>query len=134
MSSAGDFLLPGPTLIVECVVFAVVLFVLSRSALPRLRTALEQHQDRLASADRAAAEALARRDAALSEAQTITEFARTEACRILDRAHARHDEIVAEGRRAGRAEYEWMAARFRREQQRAAAQRRSAAASTSPTQ
>jgi F-type H+-transporting ATPase subunit b len=126
MTSAGDFLLPGPTLIVECAVFAVVLFVLSRWALPRLRAAIEQHHDRLAAADLAAAEALARRDAAVAEAQTVTDFARTEACRILDRAHARHDELVAEGRRAGRAEYEWMAARLRREQARAAERRTSA--------
>jgi F0F1-type ATP synthase membrane subunit b/b' len=123
MSSAGEFLLPGPTLIVECLVFAVVLCVLSRFALPRLRVALELHHERLAIVDLAAAEALARRDAALAEAQTITEFARSEACRIIDRAHARHDELVAEGRRAGRAEYEWMAGRLRREQERAAPRR-----------
>ena len=132
MSSAGDFLLPGPTLIVECVVFAVVVYALSRSALPRLRTAIEQHHERLANADIAAAEALVRRDAALSEAQSITEFARSEACRIIDRAHARHDELVAEGRRAGRAEYEWMAGRLRREQERAAP-RRTATSPVRPT-
>ena len=120
MNNAGDFLLPGPTLVIETIVFGIVLLALSRAALPRLRRAIDGHHQRLAIAEREAASAIADRDLARAEASTIIAGARREARQILDRANSRYDEIVADGRRAGREEYEWMAARLQRERARQA--------------
>lgn len=115
MSTAGDFLLPDATLVVECVVFAIVLAVLSRAALPRLRAAADQREQQLAEAAETIADAAGLLAVAMDEAHLITTEARREAREILDRARARHDELVNEGRRKGREEYEWMAGRIQRE-------------------
>lgn len=115
MSTAGSFLLPDATLVVECVVFAIVLVVLSRAALPRLRMAADQRQRELVEAAETIADATDVTAAAMDEAHLITTEARREAREILDRAQARHDELVDEGRRKGREEYEWMSARIQRE-------------------
>lgn len=133
MTDAGDFLLPGPTLIVETAVFVIVLVALSRTALPRLRNAIDSHHQRLNIAANEAAEAVAERDLARAEAHAIVAGARREARQILDRANRRHDDIVAEGRRAGREEYEWMAARHQRERARRAASARGLTTTTATT-
>jgi F0F1-type ATP synthase membrane subunit b/b' len=115
MSTAGNFLLPDTTLVIECLVFLIVLGALSRAALPKLRIAADERQRQLDEAQRTIAAAAAARDTARHDARSITLAAHRQARDILNRAQAQHDELVAAGRRAGREEYEWMSGRARRE-------------------
>jgi F0F1-type ATP synthase membrane subunit b/b' len=115
MTTARDFLLPDATLVIECLVFVIVLSILSRAALPRLRTAVDQRQHELDNAQLTIAEAAAAREAAHRDARAITTSAHREARNIINRAQAHHDDLVADGMRKGREEYEWMAGRTQRE-------------------
>lgn len=118
MNTAGNFLLPDATLVIECFVFLIVLGVLSRAALPRLRALTEDRQQQLDDAQQTITEASAAREAAHRDAHMITTSAHRQARDIINRAQARHDELLADGRRRGREEYEWMAGRTRREAER----------------
>lgn len=108
------------TVLVECAVFAVVLGGLGWFALPRLRAVVDEQQRRTADTEAAAEQAEARRDQALAQARRLLVDARKEARVIIDRGHAKHDRLVAQGRRDGQAEYEWRATRIDRQAQRPA--------------
>lgn len=115
MNTAGNFLLPDYTLAIECLVFLIVLGVLSRVALPRLRRATEERQQQVDDAQRTIAQAATTRETALDDAHRITTAAHAKARDIINRGRAHHDALVAEGIRKGREEYEWRAGRARRE-------------------
>jgi F0F1-type ATP synthase membrane subunit b/b' len=115
MSTEGNFLLPDVTLVIECAVFLIVLWALSRVALPRLRAAVDARQRQLDEATRTIEQATAVRETADREARTITTAAHRQARSILDRAREEHARLIADGMRKGREEYEWTSQRARRE-------------------
>jgi F0F1-type ATP synthase membrane subunit b/b' len=117
----NGFLVPDPvTVVIECLVFAVVLLILGRVALPRLRGVVDDQQRQLLEAERAATAAASHRERAIDEARSITQAARRQAREIIDRGQATHDRLVTDGRRKGREEYEWERGRVLREADRQA--------------
>jgi F0F1-type ATP synthase membrane subunit b/b' len=115
MTTASNFLVPDATLGVEVAGFGIVLFVVSRFVLPRLRTAMAERQQRVAAALAAAADAERQVQSAEAARREILAAARKQARLVTDHAYATRDYLIAEGRREGRAEYEWLAGRAARE-------------------
>jgi F0F1-type ATP synthase membrane subunit b/b' len=115
----SGFLVPDPvTVVIECLVITIVLLCLGRVVLPRLREIVDDQQRQMLDSERAAEAADARRERANQEARSVTESARRQARQIIDRGHATHDRLVAEGRCKGREEYEWERNRTVRESDR----------------
>jgi F-type H+-transporting ATPase subunit b len=120
MSTANNFLVPDATLGIELIAFLVVLVVITRLVLPRLRSAVAHRQDQIAASFAGAADADQRaRSAEHSRLETLA-AARREAREATDQGYATRDYLIAEGRRAGREEYVWLAGRAARESARQA--------------
>ena len=73
---------------------------------PPLLAAIEERQEQIAEGLAAADKGQEKLEAAMAEADTIVSDARKQATSILDQAHARANEIVAEGKDAGSKERE----------------------------
>src|SRR4051812_46557656 len=110
-----NFLVPDATLFIEVFAFGLVLFVVAKYVLPRLRTAVEARQVAIQRGLANAAEAEQLEQAAEVEAGLVVRRARHEAADITQQAREMRDAILVEGRRDGRAEYEWLAGRADRE-------------------
>jgi F-type H+-transporting ATPase subunit b len=110
-----NFLVPDATLFIEMFAFSLVLFAVAKYVLPRLRTAVEARQIEIQAGMAKAAEAEQLEQAAEVEAGLVVGRARHEAADITEQARVVRDAILVEGRRDGRAEYEWMAGRADRE-------------------
>jgi F-type H+-transporting ATPase subunit b len=119
----ANFLVPDATLLIELVAFNLVLFVVAKYVLPRLRTAVEERQLQIQRGLAQAAEAEKLEHAAEVEASVVLTGARHEAAGITEQAREMRDAIIIQGRRDGRAEYEWLAGRADREMARRAEQR-----------
>lgn len=117
-TAMSNFLVPDATLVIELAAFTLVLFVVARFVLPRLHTAVEARQNEIQRGLAQAAEAERLEQAADAEARAVLKAARHEAAEIIDGARLMRDEMIAEGLRDGRAEYEWLAGRANREMER----------------
>jgi F-type H+-transporting ATPase subunit b len=111
----SNFLVPDATLGIEVAAFSLVLFVVGKFVLPRLRAAVQARQDEIQRGLAQAAEAEKLERAADMEARMVLRAARHEAADITERAREMRDEMIVQGRRDGRAEYEWLASRDERE-------------------
>jgi len=110
-----NFLVPDATLLIEVFAFNLVLFVVAKYVLPRLRAAVEARQAQIQRGLAQAAEAEKMEQAAELEADLLVRRARHEAADITAQARDMRDAIIFQGRRDGRAEYEWLAGRADRE-------------------
>lgn len=118
MLETRNFLVPDATFAIEMLAFVVVLVVMTRFVVPRIRASMHARQLAIARALAAAREAETRRASAQAEAEEISAAARHEARTITDQARSMRDHLIAEGRRAGAEEYQWLAGRAERELQR----------------
>ncbi|MDH2903426.1 MAG: F0F1 ATP synthase subunit B [Actinomycetota bacterium] len=106
MSTGSIFLLPNGTWFVELAVVVIILWVVTKYALPMLNAAIEARQDKIRTALAAADEARAAADAAGDERARVLTEAREQARDIVANAQALSDQVKAESGARGQAEYE----------------------------
>ena len=106
MSTASIFLLPNGTWFVELAVVVIILWVVTKYALPMLNAAIEARQDKIRTALAAADEARAAADAAGDERARVLNEAREQARDIVTNAQALSDQVKAESGARGQAEYD----------------------------
>ena len=106
MSTGSIFLLPNGTWFVELAVVVIILWVVTKYALPMLNAAIEARQDKIRTALIAAEEARAAADAAGDERARVLNEAREQARDIVANAQALSDQIKAESGARGQVEYE----------------------------
>ena len=106
MSTGSIFLLPNGTWFVELAVVVIILWVVTKYALPMLNAAIEARQDKIRTALIAAEEARAAADAAGDERARVLSEARQQARDIVANAQALSDQIKAESGARGQVEYE----------------------------
>ena len=94
------------TLIGQTIAMVVFVWFCMKFIWPPIMTAIEERQTEIADGLAAAARGQQSLDKAQAEADGIVEDARKQATTILDQAHARANEIVAEGKEAGAKERE----------------------------
>lgn len=106
MSTGSIFLLPNGTWFVELAVVIIILWVVTKYALPMLNAAIEARQDKIRTALVAAEEARAAADAAGDERTRVLNEAREQARDIVANAQALSDQIKAESGARGQNEYD----------------------------
>ncbi len=106
MSTGSIFLLPNGTWFVELAVVLVILWVVTKYALPMLNTAIEARQEKIRTALTAADEARAAAEAAGDERTRVLDEARDQAREIVANAQALSDQVKAQSGARGEAEYE----------------------------
>lgn len=106
MSTGSIFLLPNGTWFVELAVVVIILWVVTKYALPMLNAAIEARQDKIRTALEAADEARAAADAAGDERARVLNEAREQARDIVANAQALSDQVKAESGARGQAEYD----------------------------
>ncbi|HEY5122084.1 MAG TPA: F0F1 ATP synthase subunit B [Acidimicrobiales bacterium] len=106
MSTGSIFLLPNGTWFVELAVVVIILWVVTKYALPMLNAAIEARQDKIRTALAAADEARAAADAAGDERARVLNEAREQARDIVTNAQALSDQVKAESGARGQAEYD----------------------------
>jgi F-type H+-transporting ATPase subunit b len=106
MSTGSIFLLPNGTWFVELAVVIIILWVVTKYALPLLNAAIEARQDKIRTALTAADEARAAAEAAGDERSRILNEARTQARDIVANAQALSDQVKAESGARGQVEYD----------------------------
>jgi F-type H+-transporting ATPase subunit b len=106
MSTGSIFLLPNGTWFVELAVVVIILWVVTKYALPMLNAAIEARQDKIRTALAAADEARAAADAAGDERARVLNEAREQSRDIVANAQALSDQVKAESGSRGQAEYE----------------------------
>jgi F-type H+-transporting ATPase subunit b len=89
------------TLIGQTIAMIVFVWFCMKFIWPPLLSAIEERQDTIAEGLAAADKGAEKLEQATAEAQTIVSDARKQATSILDQAHARANEIVAEGKADG---------------------------------
>ena len=94
------------TLLGQTIAMLVFVVFCWRFIWPPLLEAIEERQEKIAEGLAAADKGQEKLEAARAEADTIVSDARKQATSILDQAHARANEIVAEGKDAGSKERE----------------------------
>jgi F-type H+-transporting ATPase subunit b len=106
MSTGSIFLLPNGTWFVELAVVVIILWAVTKYALPLLNKAIEARQDKIRSALAAADEARAAAEAAGDERARVLTEAREQARVIVANAQALSDQVKAESAARGQVEYE----------------------------
>ena len=106
MSTGSIFLLPNGTWFVELAVVVIILWVVTKYALPMLNAAIEARQDKIRTALAAADEARAAAEAAGDERARVLNEAREQARDIVANAQALSDQVKAESGARGQAEYD----------------------------
>jgi F-type H+-transporting ATPase subunit b len=106
MFADSNFLIPNSTLIVELVAFLIVLFIVSKYALPPLKKALDDRAaligQQLAAADEAKADATAADD----DRKAALEDARHQAREIVAQANRTAEQVRTDAQANGQSEYE----------------------------
>lgn len=105
MFAESVFLLPNGTFVVELVVVAVILFLVTKYLVPPINGALEARQEKIRTALEAADAARADAAASDDERQRILNEARDNAREIVAAAQATADQVKAEA--GGRAQSEY---------------------------
>ena len=106
MFAESVFLLPNGTFVVELVVVAVILFVVTKYLVPPINGALEARQEKIRTALEAAEAARADAAASDDERQRILNEARDNAREIVSAAQATADQVKAEAGGRAQVEYE----------------------------
>ncbi len=106
MFAESVFLLPNGTFVVELVVVAVILFVVTKYLVPPINGALEARQEKIRTALEAADAARADAAASDDERQRILNEARDNAREIVSAAQATADQVKAEAGGRAQVEYE----------------------------
>ena len=104
--TAGIFLLPNATFIVEFVIFLVIVGLVAKYVLPPLRVAMEKRQEQIRSSLEAADQARAEAAQVAAEHGAVLDQARAEARAIVARANRAGEQIKAEAQARGQQEYE----------------------------
>ncbi len=106
MIASSIFLLPNGTFVVELVVVAVILYLVTKYILPPLNKAMESRQEKIRASLEAADAGRAEAAAADDERATVLADARERAREIVATAQATADQVKAESAGRGQAEYE----------------------------
>lgn len=106
MFAESIFLLPNGTFIVELVVVAVILYLVTKYILPPLNKAIESRQEKIRSSLELADQARAEAAAAGDERAKVLAQARDQAREIVASAQATADQVKAEAGGRGQQEYE----------------------------
>jgi F-type H+-transporting ATPase subunit b len=106
MIAESIFLLPNGTFIVELVVVAVILYLVTKYILPPLNKAIESRQEKIRSSLELADQARAEAAAAEDEKAKVLAQARDQAREIVASAQATADQVKAESGGRGQQEYE----------------------------
>lgn len=106
MLGVSVFLLPNGTYVVELLVFAAVLFFMTKVVMPRFNTVLDARQEKVRASLAAADEARAAAAASDEERQRVLAAARDQAREITAAAQALADQVRAEAGGRGQAEYD----------------------------
>ena len=106
MFAESVFLLPNGTFVVELVVVAVILFLVTKYLVPPINGALEARQEKIRTALEAADAARDSAAASDDERQRILNEARDNAREIVTAAQATADQVKAEAGGRAQAEYD----------------------------
>ena len=106
MIAESIFLLPNGTFVVELVVVAVILYLVTKYILPPLNKAMESRQEKIRASLEAADAARAEAAAADDERAAVLADARDRAREIVATAQATADQVKAESAGRGQVEYE----------------------------
>jgi len=106
MIATSIFLLPNGTFVVELLVVAVILFLVTKYILPPLNKAMTARQEKIRSSLEAADKARAEAAAADDEKAKVLAAAREQAREIVAAAQATSDAVKAEQGARGQAEYD----------------------------
>jgi F-type H+-transporting ATPase subunit b len=106
MTTAGIFLLPNGTFIVELILFIVLIVIIGKKIIPPINAAMAERQERirasLDAADQARADALAADD----ERRAVLEEARQTAREIVGQANRTAEAVRVDAQTRGQAEFE----------------------------
>lgn len=111
MIVASNFLVPGPTFIVEVLAFLTVLFLLARFILPPLNKAMTERQETIKSSLDSAEEAKQRAAEAEAEYQRTMERAREDSRAMIDEANKQGEQTRADARARAEEESQRIVAR-----------------------
>ncbi|MGC8509311.1 MAG: F0F1 ATP synthase subunit B [Acidimicrobiales bacterium] len=106
MIAESIFLLPNGTFVVELVVVAVILYLVTKYILPPLNKAMESRQEKIRLSLEAADTARAEAAAADDERAAVLADARDRAREIIATAQVTADQVKAESAGRGQVEYE----------------------------
>ena len=106
MIATSVFLLPNGTFFVELLVFAVILFIVTKYLLPPLNKAMEARQAKIRTSLEAADQARAEAAAAGDERAKVLRQARDQAREIVAAAQATSDQVKAEATGRAQAEFD----------------------------
>jgi F-type H+-transporting ATPase subunit b len=106
MIAESIFLLPNGTFIIELIVVAVILYLVTKYILPPLNKAIESRQEKIRSSLELADQARAEAAAADDERAKVLAQARDQAREIVASAQATADQVKAEAGGRGQLEYE----------------------------
>jgi F-type H+-transporting ATPase subunit b len=106
MTTAGIFLLPNATFIVELIVTIVLIVVISKKVIPPINKAMEERQEKIRSSLEAADQARAGAEAADDERRVVLEEARHQAREIVVQANRTAEQVRTDAQSKGQTEYE----------------------------
>ncbi len=106
MIAESIFLLPNGTFVIELIVVAVILFLVTKYILPPLNKAIESRQEKIRTALELAEQARAEAAAADEERLKVLAQARDQGREIVAAAQATADQVKAEAAGRGQLEYE----------------------------
>jgi F-type H+-transporting ATPase subunit b len=106
MIATSVFLLPNGTFVVELLVFAAILFIVTKYFIPPINKAMEARQEKIRASLQAADEARAEAAAASDERAHVLSAGREQAREIVESAQATSDQVKAEAAGRGHAEYD----------------------------
>lgn len=106
MIAESIFLLPNGTFVIELIVVAVILFLVTKYILPPLNKAIESRQEKIRTSLELAEQARAEAAAADEERLKVLAQARDQGREIVAAAQATADQVKAEAAGRGQLEYE----------------------------
>lgn len=109
--ASSNFLVPGPTFVVELAIFLIVLWALAKWVLPPLNRMMDARQQAIARSLSDAEEARARARALEEQHQKLLEQGREEARQLKDEAARVGEQLRQELQRKGEEEYQRLVAR-----------------------
>ncbi len=109
--ASSNFLVPGPTFVVELVIFLVVLWALSKWVLPPVNRVMEARQQTIARSLAEAEEATKRARELEEQHERILEQGRSEARALKDEAARVGEQLRQQLRNQGEEEYERLVTR-----------------------
>jgi F-type H+-transporting ATPase subunit b len=109
--ASQNFLVPGPTFVVELAIFLGVLGVLAKWVLPYVNRAMDQRQESIARSIREAEEAKKRADELEKRYQEVLEQGRIEAQQLKDEATKVGEQLREQLHQKGEEEYDRLLAR-----------------------